>query len=175
MNSWYLVLVALSFSNAAALKLRFTNVKCEDLRPDFSQFKKCRLAVVKRDVISLNLEVKLLQVPVGNVTVNLSFYKKLNGYRPFLYNITHDFCWFMENRKRIMLAKIILDLFLKKSNINHTCPFDHNIIVDNVILHESQFKLLPFPRGDYMMQVKVAAYNDWKAVVKMYLGIYQDL
>uniref|UniRef100_A0A1I8MIV3 Uncharacterized protein n=1 Tax=Musca domestica TaxID=7370 RepID=A0A1I8MIV3_MUSDO len=107
--------------------------------------------------------------------VNLSFYKKLNGYRPFLYNITHDFCWFMENRKRIMLAKIILDLFLKESNINHTCPFDHNIIVDNVILHESQFKLLPFPRGDYMMQVKVAAYNDWKATVKMYLGIYQDL
>lgn len=71
MNSWYLVLVALSFSNAVALKLRFTNVKCEDLRPDFSQFKKCRLAVVKRDVISLNLEVKLLQVPVDNITVSI--------------------------------------------------------------------------------------------------------
>ncbi|XP_019892849.2 uncharacterized protein LOC109612853 [Musca domestica] len=171
----YLVLVPSTFPNVDGLKLRFTNVKCEDLSPDFCRFQKCRLAVIKRDVIALNIDVKLLKVPVNNVTVNLSFYKKASGYRPFLYNITHDFCSFMQNRKRIMLAKIVLDVLLKKSNINHTCPYDHNIIVDNAILHESQFQLLPLPRGDYMVQVKVAAYNDWKALVRIYFGIYQDL
>lgn len=49
--------------------MRFTNLKCEDLRPDFSVFEECRLTVVKRDIISLNINVKLLQGPVTNSTV----------------------------------------------------------------------------------------------------------
>ncbi|XP_061401908.1 uncharacterized protein LOC133337717 [Musca vetustissima] len=155
--------------------MRFTNLKCESLKPDFAIFEVCRLSVVKRDIISLNVNVKLLKGPVNHSTINLSFFKKLSGYRPFLYNSTYDFCEFMKNRNRIMHAKLFLDAILKESNVNHTCPYDHNIIVDNLVLDESKFKYFPLPRGDYMFQMKVAAYNDWKADVKIYFSILGDL
>ncbi|XP_019892851.2 uncharacterized protein LOC101898024 [Musca domestica] len=155
--------------------MRFTNLKCEDLRLDFSVFEECRLAVVKRDVISLNINVKLMQVPVTNITVNLAFFKKLSGYRPYIYNITVDFCNFLKNSNRQSYAKLFLDAILKDSNVNHTCPFNHNIIVKDLILDESKFKYFPIPRGDYMFRIKVAAYNDWKADVKVYFSILADL
>ncbi|XP_005185093.2 uncharacterized protein LOC101897858 [Musca domestica] len=158
--------------------MRFTNLKCEELRPDFAVFEECRLTVVKRDIISLNIDVKLLKVPVTSTTVgvvNLAFFKKFNGYRPYFCNITYDFCKFMENRNRQSYAKIFLDAILKDSNVNHTCPFDHNIIVKDLILDESKFKYFPIPRGDYMLRIKVAAYNDWKADVKVYFSILVDL
>lgn len=74
----YLVLIASTFSNIDGLKLRFTNVKCEDLSPDFCRVQKCRLAVIKRDVIALNIDVKLLKVPVNNVTVSIGSHCEMN-------------------------------------------------------------------------------------------------
>uniref|UniRef100_A0A1I8P6G0 Uncharacterized protein n=1 Tax=Stomoxys calcitrans TaxID=35570 RepID=A0A1I8P6G0_STOCA len=102
-------------------------------------------------------------------TVNVSLWKKVSGYRPFLYNVTEDFCKFLRNRKKIPFLKIVSDILLKDSNINHTCPFNHDIIVNNLILKEEMFKYLPLPNGEYMFQFKVGAYNDWKADVRAYL------
>ncbi|XP_073821315.1 uncharacterized protein [Musca autumnalis] len=203
--------------------MRFTNLVCKDLRPDFSIFEVCRLTVIKRDIISLNINVKLLKGPVNNATlngykpylinttydfckfmqnrnrykiaklfldamlkesnvnhtcpyeVNLALFKKVNGYKPFLYNTTIDFCMFMTNRNKFKFAKIFQDILMEESNLNHTCPFDHNLIVDNLILDERKFAFLPLPRGDYMFMLKVAAYNDWKALVKVYISIDADL
>uniref|UniRef100_A0A1I8N3C3 Uncharacterized protein n=1 Tax=Musca domestica TaxID=7370 RepID=A0A1I8N3C3_MUSDO len=55
--------------------------------------------------------------------LNLAFYKKASGYRPFLYNITADACAFLANRRRYPVLKVIFDVFLDKSNLNHTCPY----------------------------------------------------
>lgn len=64
-------------------------------------------------ILQKNIDFAFSFQPLISWQVNLSFYKKASGYRPFLYNITHDFCSFMQNRKRIMLAKIVLDVLLK--------------------------------------------------------------
>ncbi|XP_075150326.1 uncharacterized protein LOC142224442 [Haematobia irritans] len=154
--------------------VRFTNLKCEEYHPEFATFLKCRLRVVRRGLISLNVNVKLLQVPVSNVTVNLSLHKKLNGYKPFLYNTTFDFCKFMANRKQEPFAKLFFDVLAKDSNINHTCPYDHNIIVNNFTIYETLFDRLPLPVGGYMFQLKVGAYNEWKADVKAYIEIDKE-
>ncbi|XP_058986211.1 uncharacterized protein LOC131806264 [Musca domestica] len=176
MKPFLVVIFLVTFHvTAFGVKMRFTNLKCENLRPDFSVFKECRLTVVKRDIISLNFNVKLLKPPVTNVTVILSFFKKYSGYRPYIYNLTVDFCKFMKNTSRYPYAKLFLDAILKDSNVNHTCPFDHNIIVKDLILDESKFKYFPIPSGDYMLRIKIAAYNDWKGDIKVYYSILADL
>uniref|UniRef100_A0A1I8P1G8 Uncharacterized protein n=1 Tax=Stomoxys calcitrans TaxID=35570 RepID=A0A1I8P1G8_STOCA len=111
---------------------------------------------------------------LGYGWVNLSLHKKLSGYKPFLYNETYDFCKFMANRKQKPFSKIIFDAFQTDSNVNHTCPYNHNIIVDNMVINENNFKYLPLPRGEYMFQLRVAAYNDWKADVKCSVDITSD-
>ncbi|XP_075167906.1 uncharacterized protein LOC142240072 [Haematobia irritans] len=163
-----LILFAI-FATFVISDIRFTNLKCVEFHPDFATFSICRLNMVQRGVVALNIHVKLLQVPVNNVSINLSLWKKVNGYRPFLYNMTVDFCKFQRNRSRSPFLKIFFDLLLKDSNINHTCPFDHDIIVKKLVLNEDMFKLLPLPNGEYMFQLKVGAYNDWKADVKAYI------
>ncbi|CAD7006462.1 unnamed protein product [Ceratitis capitata] len=167
-----LALVQLLFlSKFANPYLKFTNIKCSSLDKSYVVFQKCRLTVPKREQIAMSIYAKLLKLPVVNASVNLSLFKKASGFRPFLYNVSANFCEFMEHRKRFPFLEIFFDALLKESNINHTCPFNHDIIVKDMILQEKMFRRIPVPPGDYMFQLLVAAFNDWKADVKAYFTI----
>jgi len=56
-------------------------------------------------------------------------WKRLNGYRPFLYNITADACKFVENPKSNPVLKYIFDSFSAYSNMNHSCPYTVSVII----------------------------------------------
>ncbi|XP_073841469.1 uncharacterized protein [Musca autumnalis] len=143
-------------------------MKCYDHDVSFSSFELCKLKVVRRGVVALNLRVGLYKTPVRNSTINLALYKRANGYRPFLYNITENVCAFFANRKRYPVLKVLLDLFLVHSNLNHTCPYYDAIIVKDLVLNEELFKFLPVPEGEYLYKLKVFAYNDLKATAEVY-------
>ncbi|XP_073821316.1 uncharacterized protein [Musca autumnalis] len=135
----------------------------------------CNLRVIRRGIIALTVHVKLYQVPVNNVSVNLGLFKKANGYKPFLYNVSFNFCNFMANRKKYPFVNIFYNIIANNSNLNHTCPYDHDIIIKDLTVNENNFKLLPLPRGEYLFDLNVGAYNDWKANVKAYVEIRNDL
>ncbi|XP_046808333.1 uncharacterized protein LOC124420188 [Lucilia cuprina] len=170
----YILILTFNLIGFSLGLFKFTNIKCEEFDSKFATFKECRLRIPKRNTVALNLYVKLYQLPVNNVSINLSLMKRANGYKPFLYNVTTDFCHFMKNKKQIPFLKIFFDLLIKTSNINHTCPFNHDVIVRNLVLQESMFAILPLPSGDYMFRLKVAAYKDWKADVKAYFQRTDD-
>lgn len=48
----------------------------------------------------------------------------MNGYRPFLYNISVDACKFLKNRKANPIANYFFDFIKEISNMNHSCPYD---------------------------------------------------
>ncbi|XP_018785893.1 PREDICTED: uncharacterized protein LOC108967098 [Bactrocera latifrons] len=155
-------------SNRVHTRTKFTNIKCNSLDKKFADFDKCRLSVPSRGVIALTVDVKVFQVPVTNISINLALFKKATGFRPFLYNVTVDFCDFMANKKRYPFVNIFVNIFIKQSNINHTCPFNHELIVKNLILRDEMFDRMPVPEGEYLFKLMVAAYNDWKADVGVY-------
>lgn len=120
----------------------FTNLKCIPLDTTFCSFEYCLLKSVNRSYKYGSLKVKLLQLPVDKVKVclvfikskcfiiylnllqlNLALYKRLNGYKPFLYNVTIDGCKFLQNRNSSPVAAFIWNLFGPYSNMNHTCPY----------------------------------------------------
>ncbi|XP_061396019.1 uncharacterized protein LOC133331654 [Musca vetustissima] len=135
----------------------------------------CTLKVIGRGKIGLYVYAKLWQLPINNISINVAILKKTNGYRPFLYNVTTNFCQFLANRKKYPFIDVFVGILVKDSNINHTCPYNHDIIVKNLVLDINKLKYLPFPRGEYRIDLKVAAYNDWKADVKTYFQIFEDL
>ncbi|KAI8116115.1 hypothetical protein CVS40_11759 [Lucilia cuprina] len=149
------------------LTVKFTKFQCFEFDKPFADIPKCYLKVVARDKVALNIHVRLHQVPVPNVSINAAVLIKgsTQNYRPFLYNNTLDYCKFLKNPNRHPFWKI------PASNINHTCPFSHDIIVQNLILDSSMFKIIPFPSGDYLVIIKVAAYNDYKAEVRAYISL----
>ncbi|XP_053954821.1 uncharacterized protein LOC128861000 [Anastrepha ludens] len=173
-DCWVSLIYFLALFRLANSYVKFTNIQCTALDKPFADFQKCRLSIPKRGVVALSIHVKLFQIPVNNVSINLSLFKRASGYRPFLYNVSTDFCAFMANRNRFPFLKIFFDIVLKDSNINHTCPYNHDIIVRNLVLFDRMFGLLPVPEGDYMFKLMVAAYNEWKADVKAFFSIKLD-
>lgn len=56
--------------------------------------------------------------------VNADFLKKANGYHPFLYNVSTDFCQVMRRKNIKTFIDFVINLMAKDTNINHTCPYD---------------------------------------------------
>uniref|UniRef100_A0A1I8PEX6 Uncharacterized protein n=1 Tax=Stomoxys calcitrans TaxID=35570 RepID=A0A1I8PEX6_STOCA len=154
-----------------AKSVRFTNFKCNSLDLEFSTFSECSLKMIRRNVVGLNMTCHLHKAPVNNVSVNFSIYKKSNGYVPFMLNVSTDFCKFTKNRDRQPLFKILAEFLLRNTNINHSCPFDHDLIARNLVLDPKLFNYLPLQTGDYMFKIMVAAYNDWKADVNLFFKV----
>ncbi|XP_053954892.1 uncharacterized protein LOC128861039 [Anastrepha ludens] len=149
--------------------IKFTNLKCTTLDKPFVDFRYCKLKALARNNVSLSLRADLFQVPLTNVTVHMEFFKKYSGFRPFFLNITTNFCDFLRHKKRIKMLDFLFELLESYSNIIHSCPFAHDLIVDQMILSPKHFHLLPLPAGEYLLKIFVAAYNDWKAIVSLYV------
>ncbi|XP_050335061.1 uncharacterized protein LOC126762377 [Bactrocera neohumeralis] len=149
--------------------IKFTNIKCVTLDKPFADFGYCKLKALSRDDVALSLRVNLFELPVNNVSLNVEVFKRFNGYRPFLFNKTLNFCDFLRHKKRVGVLDIVFKFLETYSNINHTCPYNNDIIVDRLILKPNYFALLPLPAGEYRIKVTVGAYNDWKAIVNVFL------
>ncbi|KRG00057.1 uncharacterized protein Dwil_GK18975 [Drosophila willistoni] len=70
-----------------------------------------------------SVKVNFHQIPVKQFTINLAMYKRLNGYKPFLYNITVNGCRFLASIKSNPVATYFYDFIKPYTNLNHTCPY----------------------------------------------------
>ncbi|KAH8278524.1 hypothetical protein KR018_004350 [Drosophila ironensis] len=155
-------------------KVEFTNFKCTSLDKEFSEFEYCVLKAVNRTFKYVSTKILLFKVPVTKVKVNFGLYKRMNGYRPFLYNLSIDACKFLRNRKSDPVTSYFYDFIREISNMNHTCPYDHDLIVDKLTaetINQRVTKLLAFPEGDYMFEMHWSAYDKVRAVVKLYVSL----
>ncbi|XP_033158924.1 uncharacterized protein LOC117140233 isoform X2 [Drosophila mauritiana] len=136
--------------------VEFTNIYCESLDKDFVLFEYCFLKSVNRSYKYVSVTAKLLKIPVSKVKVRLGLYKRLNGYKPFLYNLSFDACRFLNspNPNPVALYFLQHDIVLDKM------PYDN---VNNKIT-----KILPFPEGKYMIEMHWIAYDIERAITKFY-------
>ncbi|XP_039487945.1 uncharacterized protein LOC120449509 isoform X2 [Drosophila santomea] len=156
--SVYLVFFTYYFTEVYSL-VEFTNAQCESLDKDFSLFEYCFLKSVNRSYKYVSLKVKLLKVPITKVKVKVALYKRANGYLPFLYNITIDAC-----------------RFLKAPNTNQIALYfyNHDLVLDKMSYHSINTKvtkILPFPEGQYMIEMHWIAYDIDRAVTKFYWSL----
>ncbi|XP_034665160.1 uncharacterized protein LOC117899333 [Drosophila subobscura] len=157
-----------------ASKVEFTNIKCTSLDKEFDDFEYCHLKSVNRSYKYFSLKANLYKIPITKVKVNIALLKRYSGYKPFLYNFTVDACKFLKNRKSNRVVAYFHDLFLAHSNMNHTCPFDHDLLVEKVSIDfiNKQFtEVLPFPTGDYLFQSNWFAYDINRAEVNVYFTL----
>ncbi|XP_059217516.1 uncharacterized protein LOC106088993 [Stomoxys calcitrans] len=170
-----ILIIALAFwpREGAVIKVKFFNLECEEYDRPFATFEKCYLKAVARDVVSMQLHVALHKTPINNISLHAQLFQRGMGYRPFMYNTTLDFCEFRKKPTRSMFWKIVFDMVSPYTNANHTCPYDHDIIIKDWSLQPDMFKLIPFPENDYMVMLQFGAYNIYRAKVKVYVRIFQ--
>ncbi|XP_017039726.1 uncharacterized protein LOC108087061 [Drosophila ficusphila] len=165
-------------NNLCSVKAHFsvelTNINCTSLDESFSSFEYCFLKSVNRTYKYASLKVKLHKVPIHKIKMNFAIYQRLNGYKPFLYNVTVDGCKFLKNKKSSPAFAFIFNLFSSYSNMNHTCPYDHDVVVEKVpysYLEKQLTYTLPFPKGAYGFYSDWYAYGIRRAFVNVYLKL----
>ncbi|KAH8244324.1 hypothetical protein KR026_006593, partial [Drosophila bipectinata] len=152
-------------------EVEFKNIICTSLDKTFSDFEYCFLKSINRTYKYFSLKVNLFKVPITKVKLNLALYKRLNGYKPFLYNVTFDACKFLKNKKSQPVALYFYEFFRSFSNMNHSCPYDHDLVLEKLsteMFYHRFTKILPFPDGDYMFQMYWFAYDINRAVFQIY-------
>nr|XP_017004970.2 uncharacterized protein LOC108062702 [Drosophila takahashii] len=134
----------------------FTNFICESFDKTFGEFEYCFLKSVNRTYKYISGKFKPHRLPINKLRVNFALWKRYNGYKPFMYNITFDVCSFLKNRNSNPVIKFIHDSHSNYSNINHSCPLNHDVILEKLpieILNHRLTKVLPFPEGDYLLRM----------------------
>ncbi|XP_061398081.1 uncharacterized protein LOC133333808 [Musca vetustissima] len=164
MNSYtnsvlFLIYILITYQNVIdGVDVKLTNLQCKSLNESVVKFSECRLKFIRRGVVGMNISVNVLQ-PLPDIFMEMGFFKRANGYKPFFYNQTVDLCKLLSNAKYNVVAKILLDIMSGYTNLNHSCPYNHDIIVRNLILTESHFKILPLPTGEYMQQLLMGTHG----------------
>ncbi|EDW09289.2 uncharacterized protein Dmoj_GI20432 [Drosophila mojavensis] len=172
---------------------RFTNLKCSSFDPEFAKFEKCKLKVIGRGVVSANVFILMLKLPIDNIfvrnpwitykiqhttrktelvsfrssAINWSGWRRYNSFQPFLYNSTCDFCHLLASRNKLSFEYMVLAAIQSRSNVNHTCPYNHNVIVDNLVFDDGFLKTLPLPQGEYKPQLRFGTNKVWKLMVEI--------
>ncbi|KAH8382473.1 hypothetical protein KR009_003728, partial [Drosophila setifemur] len=151
-------------------KFEFTNIKCTSLDKNFSDFDYCFIKPVNRTFKYISLKCKLYKIPITKVKLNVAMYKRYNGYRPFMYNLTIDACRFLKNPDKNTFFSWLYPFFIEYTNMNHPCPFDHDLLVDKLPGEFVSLRriVLPFPEGDYLFESNWIAYDIPRARVKIY-------
>ncbi|KAH8254434.1 hypothetical protein KR032_010110, partial [Drosophila birchii] len=155
-------------------KVEFTNINCNSLDTKFSDFEYCYLKSVNRSYKYMSLKVNLYKVPISKIKVTFAALKRLNGYKPFLYNVSVDACKFLKNPKSNPVFLYLHNLFKSYSNMNHTCPYDNDLIVEKLsteFVNNHLTTVLPVPEGDYALQTSWFANGILRATVGIFITL----
>ncbi|EDW02386.1 GH21963 [Drosophila grimshawi] len=115
-------------------------------------------------VIIFSKKNNIRHLRLNSFKVKIAFFKRANGWRPFLYDFSIDFCKFLENPHHI-IARLAFQFLKPYTNVNHSCPYDAgtSIIVKNFELNVDAFRSrFPIENGEYAISVSFFVKNKVK-------------
>ncbi|XP_033246304.1 uncharacterized protein LOC117187702 [Drosophila miranda] len=140
---------------------KFKSLHCTSLDMDYGEFLLCKIQAINRYRNSISISYLNKHTVPSHLTVRLEFFKRANGWRPFLYNITLNVCDFLDrnktkpnNNNRIVfrLAAAYLIPYITRS---YSCPFMENTVLKLVKLEFDVEKFrtrFPIETGEYALQ-----------------------
>ncbi|EDW90179.1 uncharacterized protein LOC6529465 [Drosophila yakuba] len=153
-------------------RIEFTNIKCTSADEEFCDFEYCFLKAANRTYKYLSLKVRLHKIPIHQFTVNLALRKRSNGLTPINQNITFDGCKMVADTGNTIIS-FLFSLFKPYSNINHSCPYNHDLLVDKLpthFIHQQFTKYVPLPEGDYVFNSNWISNGTNRATVRVHLS-----
>ncbi|EDW36121.1 GL17625 [Drosophila persimilis] len=192
-SSLLISLIVFGFAvSGVSCKVEFTNLKCTTLDREFLEFDKCFLKSINRTYKYLSVSTKIHMLPLKSVSVRRFLHlvfdrshhtvpfqiqtqvlQRLNGYKPFLFNFTTDGCKALSGKMN-PTTRFFFGLIAPYSNLNHSCPYDHDLFVEKLpisFMDEQLTKVLPFPEGDYCLKSIYSYRRKPRAEISTYASI----
>ncbi|KAH8376923.1 hypothetical protein KR093_002266, partial [Drosophila rubida] len=156
-----------------AVIFRFTNAVCKSHNQSWVTINKCRLRAIGRNKIAFYLNASFLH-PTHNIFLEAQVLKKASGYKPWLIKYSLDCCRFLKKTYN-PIAVIVYNLYVEFSNINHTCPFVGDQIIDGFYLKHELLLGLPLPTGEYLLEMNWIFYKKLQFITNLYFQFTEDL
>ncbi|KRF98120.1 uncharacterized protein Dwil_GK26990 [Drosophila willistoni] len=131
---------------------KFQSLHCNMIDKDWGEFKLCRIKAISRNRNSINLEY-IQKYYNNDVWIRVEYFKRLNGWRPFLYNYKGNVCAFLKNRNNLLM-KLAYEYIKPYTNFNHSCPLlaNETIRVSNYEIDVDHLRVrFPIENGEYAM------------------------
>ncbi|KAH8346350.1 hypothetical protein KR084_006394, partial [Drosophila pseudotakahashii] len=150
--------------------MEFNNVICLVRDKKFMDFEYCYLKSINRTYKYLSVKTKLYHLPIETCVTKVQLRMREN--RRILYNIDFkvDACKFLRDPDKHMLANWVYQTFAPYSNMNHTCPYEQDIVVDKLPVHHvNRIVQTIIPDGRYFMNTTWITSGIPRAEVLIYL------
>ncbi|XP_075151089.1 uncharacterized protein LOC142225195 [Haematobia irritans] len=134
-------------------QLTLKKITCKSLDPEFCKFDVCKLSPDKNGFPAVSIFIKLLKLPVTNAKFRIQLGRASASRTPKIDN-TWDGCDFMKSRKANRALNRLFGYIEPYTNMNHTCPYNHDVFVNNITL-SNQRPLLPLLNSLYMTKIEV--------------------
>uniref|UniRef100_A0A1I8NMT4 MD-2-related lipid-recognition domain-containing protein n=1 Tax=Stomoxys calcitrans TaxID=35570 RepID=A0A1I8NMT4_STOCA len=125
-------------------------INCTSRDPTFAKFALCRLGNIKKNVREFSFHNRIFQ-PIQECIIRIEATYTMEKKPIVLLNATCDGCELMRTRKRYVAVRKMFDLIGKNTNLNHTCPYNHDVIGKNLTL-DLQKVPFPTPLGRYYIK-----------------------
>ncbi|KAH8330895.1 hypothetical protein KR067_008685, partial [Drosophila pandora] len=129
----------------------FSNFECQSYNTSSVIVNYCRLKAVSRDRVVLHYNATVLH-PIRTAKIRLKVFKRESGFKPWLLETTVDGCRYMQKTYN-PFAKLVYKMVKEFTNINHSCPYVGDQIVNGFYV-KPELIILPFPTGTYMLSLK---------------------
>ncbi|KAH8302738.1 hypothetical protein KR044_010234 [Drosophila immigrans] len=184
------LLLQLFYSIPSQAFISITKAECTSLNLKHAYFKHCEMKTNAKGETFINLYAALRdKTPMDDIMVNLSVFKVTRTYSIPIINETLDYCAFMKQTAVAKMFSFITNHLNKFTNANHSCPYgvityftfyiiqlefielinfsQHDIIYYGLD-KERILTEIPVPKGDYILQLRVANNKSWKVFMKFY-------
>ncbi|KAH8416064.1 hypothetical protein KR222_007415, partial [Zaprionus bogoriensis] len=152
---------------------KFTNAVCKSYNESLNKINLCRIRAVDRYKNTFNFNSTVLQ-PIYEIKTRVKWFKRANGYKPWLYDVTFDGCQFVKKPTNAV-AIYMLSQFRNYTNIlDQQCPILGTKVITGFYLNPMLTKL-PYPTGDYLIHTAWTLNKKLTVVVNISIQFTEDL
>ncbi|EDV58256.2 uncharacterized protein LOC6541333 [Drosophila erecta] len=139
------------------VETKFKSLHCTNYDKSYGEILLCKIKAINRYRNSLSIQFRQLRT-VNNVHMRLELFKRANGWRPFLYNISFNLCDFLSKRNNVIVSLGYEYLKPYIPMTNYTCPFKvnkgHLIKCTDLEFDIEKFRVrFPIETGEYALQL----------------------
>lgn len=134
----------------------FERFECLPNRNGMFSSTKCEMKRISRDNIKVLVNISLVK-PVKDVWVHGVFYHKYTRFQKFPIDLWENLCAWLSGKGKSYFGEWGARNLLNYSNVNHSCPYDGNVIVkaDNFSLKDLLNFEVFLPSGRFRMDVNL--------------------
>lgn len=112
----------------------------------------CGVSKTVRQSASLYMSCALKK-PVQAVAIRIVLYYKFREFQQFMVDIVVDFCGYMSGKVPSHVLDVVMPVIAPISNINHTCPYEGNVTINNLEIDDRILDNTVLPSGQYRIDL----------------------